>query len=769
MDDRLEEEVRAEPKVMVAERRRRAARRDIAFDMDKDWAREKKKKAKPITWAAVRVFPAPKYSQQIHSGPRTDFRETLHWAPSIKTNKKGEASVSFYMSDAVTSFRVFTEGYGGGLAGRKEHELSSILPLSMAVKLPQEVSAGDRILVPLTVSNETGQKTQISLDSKFGELIKLDTQESLDTLTVAAHQRSSLYFPLLVTGKMGETQVAFSASAEGLSDSFERALNVVPEGFPIEKAQAGVLKNSWKNKFDLKDALQGSIEVSVKLEASPVGTLLSGLEGMLREPYGCFEQTSSSNYPNVMVMQYLQTNNMETSDVMRRSRDLIDRGYRRLVGFETKKKGYEWFGQTPAHEALTAYGLLEFVDMQAVYGGVDQAMLTRTVDWLKSRRDGKGGFERDSQALDSFGRASPEVTDAYITYAISESGLGESFEKQISKSLENAQTTTDMYQLALYTNTLLNVEKYKKDGLKALARLISFQNDKGFWDKAEHSVTRSTGVNLHVETTSLAVLAILKAENNEKNPDANWRTSVDLALRWLYGVRRGHGSFGSTQATVLALKALTQYATVMAKTQSPGRVSIKINGQLVASMAYEAGRKDPLVFSGLGQNFLIGENEVEISHEGQSALPFTIAVDYRSKAPTSDDDVVIGLSTSLKAETISMGDTVRLEAVISNKTQKGQPMTIARIGFPGGLTYQTWQLKELREKGLISFYETRAREVIVYFRAMKPSETVTIPIDLVAVVPGSYTSSPSTAYLYYSDTKKVWAPGLKIDIKPSKN
>ena len=30
----------------------------------------------------------------------------------------------------------------------------------------------------------------------------------------------------------------------------------------------------------------------------------------------------------------------------------------------TGDKGYEWFGANPAHEALTAYGLMEFRDME---------------------------------------------------------------------------------------------------------------------------------------------------------------------------------------------------------------------------------------------------------------------------------------------------------------------------------------------------------------------------------------------------------------------
>ena len=32
-------------------------------------------------------------------------------------------------------------------------------------------------------------------------------------------------------------------------------------------------------------------------------------------------------------------------------------GYDKLVSFETGTKGYEWFGKSPGHEALTSYGL----------------------------------------------------------------------------------------------------------------------------------------------------------------------------------------------------------------------------------------------------------------------------------------------------------------------------------------------------------------------------------------------------------------------------
>jgi len=67
----------------------------------------------------------------------------------------------------------------------------------------------------------------------------------------------------------------------------------------------------------------------------------------------------------------------------------------------------EWFGSSPGHEALTAYGVMQFIEMSKVMA-VDQAMVDRTTRWLLAQRDGKGGFKRNPRALDSFG-AAPEV------------------------------------------------------------------------------------------------------------------------------------------------------------------------------------------------------------------------------------------------------------------------------------------------------------------------------------------------------------------------
>jgi hypothetical protein len=70
-----------------------------------------------------------------------------------------------------------------------------------------------------------------------------------------------------------------------------------------------------------------------------------------------------------------------------------------------------------------------------------------------------------------------------------------------------------------------------------------------------------------------------------------------------------------------------------------------------------------------------------------------------------------------------VGESVRLTATLLNTdAQRGQPMTMALLGLPAGLTPQPWQLKQLQERGVFDFYELKDGRLACYFRDLKPVE-----------------------------------------------
>lgn len=708
----------------------------------------------PPQWAYARQFPLPSYDPR-YDGPRVDFRDTVLWAPSVRTSADGTAKVTFPLSDAVTSFRATAEGIGAGKAGRGEAVIASKLPVSLAVKLPLEVSRGDRIRLPVTITNETERAQDAKLTTTFGPAFQV-TGTTPPTIALAPRESRTLFYDLAVVGDgrdpaAGKATLALEASR--LRDQVERTIRVVEVGFPEELARAGTLERSVRHELTLGAAIGDAYDAKVTLYPSPIASITRGTEALIAEPGGCFEQASSTNYPNVMVMSYIATGESVDPAVVERSKGMLDRGYKLLTGYESPEKGYEWFGGDPGHEALTAYGLMEFRDMKAVYD-VDDAMVERTATWLMKRRDGDGGFQRNPRALDSFGAATAEVTNAYIVYALTEAGRASDLGPELAAQARVAAATSDPYILALATNSLQNAKL--PAARDAVARLLGKQAEDGSFPGADHSITRSGGTALAIETTSLAALALMKS-----GPAA--MPAVRKSIDWLNQQREGGGAYGSTQSTILAFKALTAYAAYASRTKAPGVVTVKVDGKEVARVAYEAGHQGALAID-LAKFLHRGKNVIDLTLDSREGMPYGLGVSYRTTQPPSSPRTQVALTTRLERTNVPVGESATLRVTLENKTNHGLPMTLARVGLPGGLTFQTWQLKELRDKKLIDFYETREREVILYLRAMKPGATVELPLELKADIPGTFTAPASSAYLYYTDEDKVWVAPSQVTI-----
>jgi hypothetical protein len=377
-----------------------------------------------------------------------------------------------------------------------------------------------------------------------------------------------------------------------------------------------------------------------------------------------------------------------------------------------------------------------------------------------TRRDAKGGYERNSRALDSFGRASYETTNLYITWALSEAGRAKGLDKELAFVKKLGLESKDPYLVALAANTFLNVAPSDGDTKRLVSRLLEMQDKSGHFPGAAQSITMSGGESLEIETTSLAVLAMIKA-----SPAGEFEPQLRQSVEWLNGHRSGWGEWGNTQGTVLSLKALTAYTEHSRQTQDSGVATVMVNGKDVGRISFDKGRKEPLDFSDVAVALVPGKNVIEIKLDSKATLPYSVAIEYRSARPQSSPKATIGVETKLAKSTVKLGEGVKLSARIVNKTDKGQPMTLARIGLPGGLTFQTWQLKELKDKGLIGFYETRQREVILYFRDMKPGAQIDIDLDLMTVAPGKYLAPASSAYLYYTDEDKSWSPPVEVAVE----
>jgi hypothetical protein len=709
---------------------------------------------------------------------RRDFAETLYWHPALVL-KDGKAEVAFDLSDSITSFRVQVWGHSmDGRLGATHDEIVSRLPFSVEPKVPVEVSHTDKITIPVAVANTTSSPRKVELTAAAANLKIIGPDRK--TFDLGADQRLRQLFQFQPTVTNGEAKLIFEGQSNPFKpDTVERTFRIVPEGFPIVGSKSDLLEEVASHIVTLpKTWVNGSLNLQVQAFPSTLADLQKGLEGMLREPNGCFEQTSSSNYPNIMILSYLKESEQSSPKIEQTARDLIDRGYQKLISFEcidpvnlTKKEGYEWFGQTaPPHEALTAYGLLQFRDLAKVYPNVDQAMLERTQKYLLDQRDGKGGFKRNTRALDSFGRAPDHITNAYIVWALTDSGTRADLAKELNALKIRARDSQDPYFMSLTALGLLNSGE-RQEAVDILKKLRDLQKDEGFLAGAETSITASSGRTLEIETTGLAVLAWLKA-----NQPADFHPNVQKATKWIGQQRGGSGQFGSTQSTILALKALIAYTRENRKTAEAGTLKLFINDRLADTLDFPAGCQEELIVKVPAREISLlksGDNKVRVEVSGKNSFPHTLTWTYNTLQPATQKDTPVFLDTQLSRTSVKEGETVQLTAVVKNMTGKGQGMTVAVLGLPAGLNVpdDMKQLKEmtrLQDKGTkpgkISAFEIRGRELVLYWRDLAPGQQIEVSLDLVCRIPGEFRGPASRAYLYYDADQKFWTNPLAITI-----
>jgi uncharacterized protein YfaS (alpha-2-macroglobulin family) len=250
-----------------------------------------------------------------------------------------------------------------------------------------------------------------------------DRQQSIE---LAPGEVKSVGYHLRAS-QVGRQELQITARGNGVADSVRREIEVVPDGQRVEHVANGSLEQPAAVDLEIPpNAIPGSVRTIVKIHPSTFSQLVEGLDGIFQMPYGCFEQTSSTTYPNVLALDYLKRTGQSVPAVEARARQYIHLGYQRLLGFEVSGGGFDWFGHPPAKSVLTAYGLMEFEDMARVHD-IDPTLIDRTRKWLLAQQHADGSWTPDRLLHDDPTRVArgPGQTDlsrlcttAYIAWSV---------------------------------------------------------------------------------------------------------------------------------------------------------------------------------------------------------------------------------------------------------------------------------------------------------------------------------------------------------------
>src|SRR5262249_26065066 len=231
--------------------------------------------------------------------------------------------------------------------------------------------------------------------------------------------------------------------------------------------------------------------------------------------------------------------------------------------------------------------------------------------------------------------------------------------KELAKLVGQAQGSKDPYFLSLVANSLINRAR-TEEAVALLKKVADAQKEDGHVDAERTSITHSGGRDLQIETTALGVLGWLKGNPGE------FVAPVQKAIKWIGQQRGGYGGFGSTQSTILALKALIAYTKANKKTPEAGTLTLFLGDKPIGKLDFATDAREALEIKLADADKFLqpGKNTIRVEITGKNAFPYTLSWSYQTLQPASAENAPVRLTTKLDRATANEGETVTLNVAV---------------------------------------------------------------------------------------------------------
>jgi len=729
---------------------------------------------------AVKAAPMPMAATAPRNGDdkakpsvrvREYFPETLFFEPSLITDETGKATLTMPMADSITTWRLAAMANSAlGQLGSTTKGIRCFQDFFVDIDLPVSLTQNDEVSIPIAVYNYLPGPQKVRLEMTKGDWFELKG-EAVQTLEIAGNEVDVRYFTFQVK-KIGDHPLTVHAYGSKMNDAIKRTIEVVPDGEKIEVTSGGRLRGTVEETIDIpKGAIAGASNILVKVYPGMFSQVVEGLDSMLRMPFGCFEQTSSVTWPNVMVLDYMKTTRQATPEIQMKAEGLINVGYQRLVSYEVAGGGFSWFGNAPANKLLTAYGLMLFRDMIAVHE-VDEDIISRTQDWLLAQADDSGVYQPEKEYFHAETWSKVQVNEllptAYAVWGLTHSGSRDpKVERSAAYVRKNWQKAAEPYSLSIVANGLVGADLAFNDGdlddatrsvLKALVDMAKTEDDKMWWEANISGITRSTGKSADLEATGMAVLALLRS--------GQYSAETAKVLNYLVASKDENGNWQSTNATMLALRALVMAQKQATAPDTNGEVTVTVNGKQASGFALTPENADVMRLVDCKKLVKPGPNKVRIQFAGKGSTLYQVVGRHYTPWKRGAGTGVEPLAIDLKYDktTLAKDDIITANVTVTNNTPGTTSMIIVDLGVPPGFAVDAGDFAELVGSKKIDRFTMTGRQVICYIEEMTPRQQIEFSYSLRAKFPLRAKTPKSTVYEYYNPDNRSDAAPMDIEV-----
>jgi hypothetical protein len=502
---------------------------------------------------------------------RQEFADTAYWNPWVTTDARGEAQVSIKLPDNITTWAVRglainpATQVGEGLA-----EVIAAKPLLIRPITPRFLIAQDRVVLGAAVSNNTEEALDVTVSIAATGVTLQDV--ATQTVRIAAGGEATVTWNAQ-TSDAPYADLAFIAIAQGgaYSDASKPRLTTGPEGTlaiyrysaPDIVGTAGMLadEGSVTEQIVLPpryDSRRGMLQV--RIDPSLAASIREGLRYLEHYPYECTEQTVSRFLPNVLTYRALQQLGIARPELAGQLTRLVEHALGKLYVQQNPDGGWGWWPERESSPHISAYVVFGLLMARQANFAVDELVLQRGLDFLRSRLVSIRELEATSMANQQ----------AWLLYVLAEA------EQAPADHLEELYTYRA--RLSWYTRAYLAMALQRQGyGAEWINTLLSDLNSAAIlsatgahWEETENDWW---AMNSDTRTTAIVLDALVRLDPGN--------ALIPNVVRWLMVARKAD-VWATTQETAWALIALTDWMRHTGELQAMYHYTAQLNGETLA-------------------------------------------------------------------------------------------------------------------------------------------------------------------------------------------
>jgi hypothetical protein len=249
--------------------------------------------------------------------------------------------------------------------------------------------------------------------------------------------------------------------------------------------------------------------------------------------------------------------------------------------------------------------------------------------------------------------------------------------------------------------------------------------------------------------------------------------SVSQGLMWLSRHKMANGTWGSTQATILAMRALIAGTTASIGQEYESTVTLLVNGEKIEAFRLNRDNSDVMKQVEVTKYLRGGDNRIELRQSPAGELPFQCAGAYWLPSGQSAASAVGRVTEPLQIDldydrtSLAVNDQIACTVTVRNHTGQVINMVIVDLGIPPGFDVDTTGFEGMRQAGQIAKYELTGNQVILYLRELSGTQPLQFNYSLRAKYPLRVQTSPSAVYEYYQPGNRAESKTAALQVADS--